>query len=152
MIKSLLLYTLLGSLALTAAAFADAKAKPAPNPKAPAGEKLDTKKMAMTPAVELASISKYFTGTWHCEGKITPAPGVGKTFNGKSNVTWAPTLDGFFLAATSEGEKVPGMPLPTVSKGESRVTWLEVCEHATLCQSVTEMARSGQLATALRAC
>lgn len=119
------LVTLIGSLALTSPALADVKADPkAPKADAkPAPEKLDAKKMASTPPEELAALSKYFVGTWHCEGKSTPAPGVGKTFNSKSNVTWAPALDGFFLAATVEGEKVPGMPLPTVAKGESRITY-----------------------------
>ncbi len=107
--------TLLGSVALSSVSVADTKA--------PVGDKLDTKKMASSPAEELASLSKFYVGTWHCEGKSTPAPGLGKTFNSKGNVTWALTLDGFWLGATSEGEKVPGMPLPTVSKGETRVTY-----------------------------
>jgi len=120
MSNSLVLTTLLTSLVLSSTALAETKA---PAPKAPAAEKLDTKKMASTPAAELASVSKFFVGTWHCEGKVTPAPGVGKTFNGKGNVTWALALDGFWLGSTSEGEKVAGMPLATVAKGESRVTY-----------------------------
>jgi len=116
---------LLGTAALHTAAVADT-AKPAPKaaePKAPAGDKLDAKKMAMTPPEELATLSKFLVGTWHCEGKVTPAPGVGKTFNSKTNTTWALGLDGFWLAGAGEGEKVPGQPLPTVGKGENRISY-----------------------------
>lgn len=129
MTKSYLLITLLGSLTLTSATLADTKADAkAPKPEAkpdmkPVADKLDAKKMASTPPEELATLTKFFVGTWHCEGKTTPPPGVGKTYNSKGNVTWAPTLDGFFLAGTSEGEKVAGQPLPTVGKGEARVTY-----------------------------
>lgn len=119
--KHLLLTALFG-FTLTSVAMAESKA-PKVDPKPPAGDKLDTKKMASTPPEQLASIAKFYVGSWHCEGKVTPAPGVGKTFNSKSNSTWALTLDGFWLAATSEGEKVPEMPLPTVAKSEVRITY-----------------------------
>ncbi len=92
-------------------------------------EKLDTKKLSSTPAPELAALSKFFVGSWHCEGSTTPVPGVGKTFASKNNTTWALALDGFWIGGTTEGEKVPGMPLPTVFKGESRLTYDRVAKQ-----------------------
>jgi hypothetical protein len=59
----------------------------------------------------------------------TPPPGVGKTFAGKGNITWALALDGFWLGSTSEGEKVPGQPLATVFKGEQRVSYDRVAKQ-----------------------
>lgn len=106
-------------LATTSLASADAKTD----------AKLDTKKMASTPADELTSLSKFMVGTWHCEGTTTPLPAVGKAFSSKGNVTWALTLDGFWLGGTSEGEKVPGQPLATVFKGEGRVTYDRVAKQ-----------------------
>jgi len=110
---------ILSSLVITSSVWADTKAEP----------KLDTKKMSTTPAPELAALSKFFVGAWHCEGSVTPLPGVGKQFASKGNVTWALALDGFWIAATSEGEKVPNMPLPTVGKGEARVTYDRVAKQ-----------------------
>ncbi len=117
MTKQLTLVTILGGLVLAPLATADTKAdKPAPPPA------VDIKKMASTPADELAAM-KFLVGSWHCEGTTTPPPGVGKQFASKGNITWAFALDGFWLGGTSEGEKVPGQPLPTVWKGESRITY-----------------------------
>jgi hypothetical protein len=125
--KPVLLLTL-STLALGSLASADPKAdKPKPAPKMEA--KADTKKMASTAPAELTELSKYLVGTWHCEGMTTPPPGVGKPFASKGNVTWSLTLDGFWLGATSEGEKVPGQPLATVGKGESRITYDRVAKQ-----------------------
>ena len=88
------LVTVFSTLALAGSASAD-KAEPKP----------DTKKLATTPAPELAALTKFYVGTWHCEGSTTPAPGLGKTFASKGNVTWALALDGFWMGGSSEGEQ-----------------------------------------------
>src|SRR5262249_35193345 len=83
----------------------------------------DPKKLATTPPAELSAL-KYFIGTWSCEGKgFTPAAMGGKEFPNKEKVTFAQTLDGFWLAGTFESEKIPGMPFPTPGKSENRASY-----------------------------
>ena len=114
------------SLSLSSIAAADSKPeakKPEPKPA------LDAKKMAMTPADELASHAKFLAGTWRCEGQTTPLANLGKPFASKGNITWTLALDNFWLSGSSEGEKVPGQPLATVFKGESKVTYDRVAKQ-----------------------
>ncbi len=124
MYKYQLLITLL-SLSISSIASADSKEAKKPEPK----PTLDVKKMAMTPADELGVHAKFMVGSWHCEGSNTPIGNLGKTYASKGNVTWTFALDNFWLASSSEGEKVPGQPLATVFKGESRVTYDRVAKQ-----------------------
>ena len=99
------------ALTLSATAFAD-----------------DLKKQWTTPPDELSQL-KFFVGSWHCEGTTTPPAAVGKPFANKVNLTYASTLDGFWIGVTNDGEKVPGQPVPNTGKGEGRLGYDRVAKQ-----------------------